>query len=63
MVIIIFIIRRFMSKKVKLDEQLHLAVYLLKNRFHTPGDLLKYWAFSGPCTESHPEIEDFKRGE
>jgi hypothetical protein len=48
-----------MEKKIRVDEQLHLALYLLKNRFDTPVDLIKYWAFSGPCLEAHPSIEDF----
>lgn len=47
-----------MSKQSDTKEQFQLAVYLLKTRFHTPFDLLKYWAFSGPCLESHPIIED-----
>jgi hypothetical protein len=47
-----------MQKKIRVDEQLHLALYLLKNRFNTPVDLVRYWAFSGPCLENHPSIED-----
>lgn len=49
-----------MGKRVTKDEQLHLALYLLNKRFQTPMDLIKYWAFSGPCIESHPSIEDYK---
>lgn len=48
-----------MQKKIKVDEQLHLALYLLNNRFNTPVDLIKYWAFSGPCLEDHPWVEDY----
>lgn len=40
-------------------EEYALAVYMLKNRIHNPMDLIKYWAFSGPCLESHPSIEDY----
>lgn len=50
-----------MNKKMRADEQFHLAVYMLNKKFDTPGDLIKYWAFSGPCLESHPEIEDYKK--
>ena len=48
-----------MSKRVTKNEELHLALYLLSNRFQTPMDLIKYWAFSGPCIEEHPSIEDY----
>jgi len=47
-----------MSKQSDIKEQYHMAVYLLKTRFHTPHELLQYWAFSGPCQESHPIVED-----
>lgn len=46
-----------MIKRENELSQLSLALYLLKSRFHTPIDLVKYWAFSGPCTEKHPPIE------
>ncbi len=46
-------------KKTQVDEQLAIALYLLKNRISTPFDLIKYWAFSGPCLESHPSVEDY----
>jgi len=36
------------------------AKFLLKNRFNTVDDLLRYWAFSGPCREQHPAIENIK---
>ena len=48
-----------MSKRVTKNEELHLALYLLSNRFQTPMDLIKYWAFSGPCIEEHQSIEDY----
>lgn len=42
------------------SEQLYLATFLLKKRFHTPWDLIKYWGFTGPCLEDCPEIERIK---
>lgn len=33
------------------------AKFLLKNKFNTVDDLLRYWAFSGPCLEKYPAIE------
>lgn len=48
-----------MSNSETKNEQLNLAIYLLRRRMHTPMDLLKYWAFAGPCIESHPTIEDY----
>lgn len=50
-----------MSKSDNQKDELHLALYLLKQRFHTPIDLLKYWAFAGPCQEPHPDIENCKK--
>lgn len=44
-----------------LQNELYYALYMLKSRFHTPYDLLKYWGFAGPCREPHPSIEDFRR--
>jgi len=40
------------------QDRLNLTLYLLRERFNTPIDLLKYWGVSGPCTEPHPAIED-----
>ena len=40
------------------NDQLHLAIYLLNKRFNHVHDFIKYWAFSGPCIEPHPAIED-----
>jgi hypothetical protein len=34
------------------------AKILLKNKIHTPFDLIVFWSFSGPCREPHPSIED-----
>lgn len=48
-----------MSNSEQKNEQLNLAIYLLRKRMHTPIDLLKYWAFAGPCIEAHPSIEDY----
>lgn len=48
------------NNKVKVNDDFHLAVYMLKNRFHTPIDLIRYWSFSGPCMEAHPIIEDYR---
>ena len=39
------------------DQHLILAMYLLKNRFNTPWDLLKYWGAFGPCIEECPSVE------
>jgi len=49
-----------LNKSENENEQLQLAVYLLKKRFHSPLDLLKYWSFTGPCQEAHPKIEDYR---
>jgi len=48
-----------MSNPQTRNEQLNLAIYLLRKRLHAPIDLLKYWAFAGPCVEDHPSIEDY----
>lgn len=48
-----------MENNTDIHEQFSLAIYLLKNRFHYPIDLIRYWGFSGPCLESHPSIEDY----
>lgn len=49
-----------MSNHVTKNEEFHLALFLLNTRFKTPMDLIKYWAFSGPCIEPHPSIEDYR---
>jgi len=49
-----------MNKAQDDKELLQLALYLLNRRFNTPLDLLKYWSFTGPCQENHPEIEDYQ---
>ena len=52
-----------MSKSNRVSEtdrtHLQLALCTLHKKFHSPGDLLKYWSLTGPCQESHPEIEDY----
>lgn len=50
-----------MKNKNIIDDQYALAVYMLKHRFNTPMDLIKFWSFSGPCLESHPSIEDYNK--
>ena len=45
-------------KKVEFDLDYVRAVKLLKTKINNPYYLVRYWAFSGPCLESHPEIED-----
>lgn len=42
------------------DQRLELqrAMIILYRNIHTVDDLLKYWHFSGPCREPHPDIED-----
>lgn len=47
-----------MSKCHQQDAYLELSLYILYKRFHTPNDILKYWAVSGPCLERVPEIEN-----
>lgn len=47
-----------MAKKIEYNPDYVRAVKMLKNRINTPADLLRYWGFSGPCLEDHPEIED-----
>lgn len=49
-----------MQQKKEFKEDFYRAVYLLEHRFNTPTDLLKYWAFSGPCSEKYPSIEKIK---
>jgi hypothetical protein len=39
------------------------ARFLLKNRFNNVDDLLRYWSFSGPCNEDHPDIERIKNSQ
>lgn len=41
------------------QQMFYWALYLLRKKFDTPNDLIIYWAFSGPCLEPHPEIEDY----
>jgi len=36
------------------------AIRLLETKINTPIDLVKFWSFSGPCTEDYPEIERIK---
>lgn len=48
-----------MSNSQNEQQQLYLALYLLKKKFNTPYDLIKFWAFAGPCIETHPQIEDY----
>jgi hypothetical protein len=45
-------------RKVEFNPDYVRAVKLLKTRINTPYDLIRYWAFSGPCLEPHPAIED-----
>ncbi len=47
-----------MSKKIEYNPDYIRAIKLLKNRINTPADLIRYWAFCGPCIEPHPSIED-----
>lgn len=47
-----------MGKSDRQNDELFLALFLLKKRFHSPIDLIRYWSFAGPCLESHPSIED-----
>jgi len=49
------------SKKVDVNFDYKRAVFLLKNRINTPMDLLKIWAFTGPCKEDCPEIEKIRK--
>jgi len=35
-----------MQHKSELNEDFYRAVFLLKKRFHTPADMLRYWSFS-----------------
>lgn len=49
-----------MQRKIELNEDFYRAVYLLNNRFNNPTDLVKYWAYAGPCRENQPFIENIK---
>jgi len=48
-----------MRKKIQLTNEYSIAIYLLKNRFNTVDDILRYWSICGPCQEPHPSIEDY----
>jgi len=37
-----------MAKIIKYDPDFIRAVHLLKNKFHTVEDLVKFWSFCGP---------------
>lgn len=47
-----------MGKSHQQDE-LYLALFLLKTKFNNPIDLVKYWHFAGPCIDPHPAVEDY----
>ena len=49
------------QRKIQLDENFYRAVFLLKNRFNNVNDLVKYWAYAGPCDEGQPQIENIKK--
>jgi len=50
-----------MQRKIELDGNFYRAVYLLNNRFNNVTDLIKYWAYAGPCNEGQPEIENINK--
>jgi hypothetical protein len=50
-----------MSKNVDINFDYRRAVLLLKDRINTPMDLMKIWAFCGPCKEDCPEIEKINK--
>lgn len=49
-----------MHKSEHLQHELYFALYMLKSKFHSPGELISYWGFAGPCREPHPVIEDYR---
>lgn len=46
------------NKQIDSNVDFMRAKLLLKNKIHTPFDLIMFWSFSGPCREPHPAIED-----
>lgn len=50
-----------MQHRETLKQDFYRARFLLNNRFNTVEDFLRYWAFSGPCTEAHPAIEKINK--
>jgi hypothetical protein len=51
------------NKRADVNLDFNRAMILLKKRFHTPHDMILYWAMSGPCREPHPSIEDINEDE
>jgi hypothetical protein len=50
-----------MQHKAQMREDYYRAVFLLKNRFNTVNDLVKYWAYAGACDQGQPEIENINQ--
>ena len=46
-----------MQHRQTLKQDFYRARFLLKERFNTVDDLLRYWSFAGPCMEVCPKIE------
>jgi hypothetical protein len=49
------------SKNYRVDVDYIRAVKMLDTKIQSPMDLVKFWAFSGPCHEDCPEIEKIKK--
>jgi hypothetical protein len=48
-----------MQHRNAIRQDFYRAKFLLNNKFNTVNDLLRYWAFAGPCIEKCPEIEKY----
>jgi len=52
-----------MQHKDTLRQEFYRARFLLNNKFNTVNDLLRYWAYAGPCKEKHPAVEKINSAE
>lgn len=52
-----------MQHRNVIGQDFYRARFLLNSRFNTVDDLLRYWAYAGPCQENYPKIEKIKEQE
>jgi hypothetical protein len=50
-----------MSNQATNKEDFYRGLFLLRKKFHTPNDLLKYWSFCGPWDYDCPSIEKVQK--
>jgi hypothetical protein len=53
--------RVVVPKNANVDVDYRRAVFLLKNKFNSASDLVKFWSFCGPCHEKYPDIEKIRK--